>query len=171
MWYRERSNQLRPAEKMIIGAEKFWAAINKPSGEENMVVFPKPTIDDEFFHLTCHVELNLISKIERGDFVELERLLPKDPSQLGGNGDHRMELVNRDGFSYFVPVSDRELGKISGVHKWEQAFRVYAAIYSRANPHRSAEIWQYMYIINLASNSYSWDNVACYDFAFRQLMA
>ena len=33
--------------------------------------------DDEFFHLTCHVEPQRRQKIERGEFVELENLLPK----------------------------------------------------------------------------------------------
>ena len=60
--------------------------------------------------------------------------------------------------------------KISGVHKWEQAFRVYAAIYSQANPLRSAEIWQYVYIINKAASVFSWHNVSEYDFVFRQMM-
>ena len=34
--------------------------------------------DDDFFHLTCHIEPSLIHKIEKGEFVELEKLLPKD---------------------------------------------------------------------------------------------
>ena len=66
---------------------------------------------------------------------------------------------------YLTPVSDRE-GKISGLRKWEQAFRVYAAIYSKANPCRAAEIWQYLHVINTAAASYTWDNVAYYDYTF-----
>ena len=34
--------------------------------------------DDDFFHLTCHIEPNLFHRIEKGEFVELEKLLPKD---------------------------------------------------------------------------------------------
>ena len=33
--------------------------------------------DDEFFHLTCHIDNVMRNKIERGDYVELEKLLPK----------------------------------------------------------------------------------------------
>ena len=113
--------------------------------------------------------MSLVPKIERGEFVDLEKLLLKDPTKKLGE-DGRMELTNKDGSLFFVPAADREQGKISGIRKWEQAFHVYAAIYSRANPQRSVEIWQYVYIINLASTSYSWDNMACYDYAFRQLM-
>ena len=41
--------------------------------------------DDDFFHLTCHIEPCLIHRIEKGEFVELEKLLPKE--RLGGKTD------------------------------------------------------------------------------------
>ena len=168
------------AKKMVIDAEKFQASVDRPNGRNvylnsssqnaNVSVMPKVTIDDEFFHLMCHVDPNLIPKIENGEFVDLEKLLPHDPTRSMLH-DGRLELVNHDGVTYFMPASDRDTFKINGIRRWEQAFRVYAAIYSNANPQRSAEIWQYVYIINLAVNSFSWDNVACYDYVFRQLMA
>ena len=68
-----------------------------------------------------------------------------------------------------MPVADCD-GKINGIHKWEQAFRVYAAIFSRANPHRAAEIWHYVHTINTAASCYIWDNVLYYNFTFRQMM-
>ena len=156
-------------QKMIIDAENYRAALDKPSGiqhpdNSNLC----PNADDEFLHITCHVDGVLRNKIEKGEFIELEKLLPKDLTRKLTN-DNRMELVNHDGFTYFVPANDRD--KIGSVCKWGQAFRVYAAIYSKANPHRASEIWQYVYIISLAVTSYSWDNVACYDYTFRQLMS
>ena len=51
--------------------------------------------DDDFFHLTCHIEPSLIHKIEKGEFVELEKLLPKD--KFGKPDEGRMEWVHRDG--------------------------------------------------------------------------
>ena len=167
---------------MVIDAERFKAAVNKPAGmidcnvvNENSVnhgehgfMNRQTQLDEEFLHLTCHVDVNLIGKIEKGEFVDLEKLLPKDPTQRLTN-ENRMELVNREGLTYFVPTTERD--RIMGIRKWEQAFRVYATIYSRANPHRSSEIWQYVYTINLAANSYIWENIACYDFTFRPLMA
>ena len=78
-------------------------------------------------------------------------------------------MVYRDGHSYFVPtVADN---KITGVRKWEQAFRVYATVYSQANPLRAVEIWQYVHTINTAASSYIWDNVAQYNVTFRHLMS
>ena len=66
-------------------------------------------------------------------------------------------------------MSDRE-HKITGIHRWDQAFRVYATIYCGANPSRSQEIWQYVSVINTAAASYSWENVSSYDYTFRHLM-
>ena len=33
--------------------------------------------DDDYFHLACHVDGATKSKIERGEYIDLERLLPK----------------------------------------------------------------------------------------------
>ena len=110
----------------------------------------------------------LRAKIERGEFVELEKLLTKEKFR-SKNDEGRLEFYNKDGHTYLAPVS-RE-GKITNVRRWEQAFRVYAAIYSKANPARAAEIWQYMYVINTAAASYTWENVSFYDYTFRQMMS
>ena len=79
-------------------------------------------------------------------------------------------MVNRDGMTFFVPAGEKD-NRINGIRKWEQAFRVYVAIYCKENPTRSAEIWQYIYVINTAAASFQWENVAWYDFTFQQLMA
>ena len=124
--------------------------------------------DDEFFHTTCHIDNVIRQKIKRGEFVELEKLLQKrtqfEPEEK------RLQLVNRDGESFFVPSTDKET-KIDGIKKWEQAFRVYITIYCEANPLRSGEILQYVDVIHRAARIFSWDNVARYDYVFRQLMA
>ena len=61
--------------------------------------------------------------------------------------------------------------KITGIRRWEQAFRVYATIYCAANPQRSKEIWQYIAVINTAAASYQWHNIYNYDMTFHHLMA
>ena len=127
--------------------------------------------DDDFFHLTCYLEPSLIHKIEKGEFIELEKLLPKDRSSFtrGGNDESRFKWVQRDGNTYLV-AANRD-SKITGIRCWEQAFRVYATIYCVANPQRAKEIWQYISVINTAASSYAWDNVYNYDITFRHLMA
>ena len=179
--------QLR-AEKAIIKAEKFCASVKPPGNlihnnkvaghfnqemeqnteSLNILNIGEGVSDDDFFHLTCHIEPSLIHKIEKGEFVELEKLLPKD--QLGRMADEgRLEWVQCDGSTYLVPA--QKDNKIGSFRRWEQAFRAYATIYCGAHPHRSKEIWQYITVINTAASSYQWENVYNYDITFRHLMA
>ena len=157
-------------DKAILETEKFKATISNP-GMGEMLSFPSigsGVSDDDFFHLTCHIDPNLIHKIEKGEFVELEKLLPKD--KIGKTGEeNRLEWVQRDGKTFLVPAQ-RDV-KIASFRRWEQAFRVYATIYCGANPYRSKEIWQYITVINTAASSYTWHNVYNYDIMFRHLMA
>ena len=120
--------------------------------------------------MTCHIESSLIHKIEKGEFVELEKLLPKDKLSGGGRSDdNQLEWVQRDGGTFLVPAQIET--KINGFRKWEQVFRAYATIYCGAQLHRSKEIWQYISVINTAASPYLWDNVYNYDITFRHLMA
>ena len=174
------------AETAILDAERFKAQIQQPS-RGNQIHFnnPIPNVsehekeqirhlryldneDDEFFHTTCHIEQATREKIEMGAFIELSKLLQKGAHIEPRN--NRLQLVNKDGMSYFVPSLDRET-KIDNIKKWEQAFRVYTTIYCNANPTRSGEILQYVDVIHRAAATFSWENVAKYDYVFRQLMA
>ena len=162
---KEKLSQARTrANRLILEAEQYKAKIEVPKGRS----LDDKEMDDDFFHLSCHIEPGLRTKIENGEFIELEKLLPRN--NIDGDSEDRMELVNKDGQIFFVPASSRD-NKIRNVRRWEQAFRVYAAIYSAANPHRAHEIWQYVYVINSAASCYVWEEVAQYDFMFRQLMA
>ena len=170
----------RQAEQLILDAEKFKATIEAPQGKSsgnsiNSLSFNQSTgpkvsgkMDDNFFHLTCHIEEGLREKIEKGEYVELERLLSKDRSYRMSD-QTRLEWVLKDGATYLVPSSDRN-SKINSVRKWEQAFRVFASIYCNANPGRAGEIWQYIDVIQTAASAYAWDNVYQYDKTFRRLM-
>ena len=178
------------AQQSILEAEKFKATINPPgivydgainqyqvnsTSQDfgvNLDLQPQTSqglSDDDFFHLTCHIDPNLREKIEKGEFVDLEKLLPKDKILKRFSDKTRLEWVNRDGGTFLVPASDRD-HKINGICRWDQAFRVYVTIYCGANPHRSKEIWQYISVINTAAASYCWDNVASYYYTFRHLM-
>ena len=44
-------------------------------------------------------------------------------------------------------------------------------VYTQANPERTPEVLQYMEIITTAAQSFVWENIAQYDFAFRKLLA
>ena len=149
------------------GQERQPFGVNTHQGENERI--STGLSDDDFFHLTCFIEPSLISKIEKGEFVELEKLLPKPRNKRRGN-DNLMQWVHRDGETFLAPAGDGDRA-ISGIRRWEQAFRVYSTIYCSVKPHRAKEIWQYISIINTAASSFVWDNVYEYDVLFRHLMA
>ena len=142
------------ASRAVIEAEKFRASLvnpgmleSVPQAFDNQLLTQEPDFqrvnlgnipnigsgvsDDDFFHLTCHIEPGLIHKIEKGEFVELEKLVPKDKHVKGGE-DNRLEWVQKDGGTFLVPAVNKD-NKISSFRKWEQAFRAYATIYCGAN--------------------------------------
>ena len=169
--------QANRAEEAIIAAERYKAAIQAPpAGTEfnNDLINLKmarylDNDDDEFFHITCHVDANLRAKIHRGEYVDLEKLLVK-PESLMYKKTNRYQMNIVDGEQIWSPAEDKST-KIDGVRKWENAFRTYAAIYCEKNPTRSVEILQYIESINDAAKKFIWDKVAHYDFVFRHLQA
>ena len=160
----------RAAEEAVLQAEKFKAdatAINKGNALTQGTYDYR--LDDEFLHVTCHLEDSITIKIKRGEFIELEKLLNKAMNPLRQDCEGKMDLVNKDGHSYFVPSSDKEY-KINNVKMWEKAFRIYVMIYTEENPARAPELLQYIDVIQEAAQTFTWANVAQYDYSFRKLM-
>ena len=120
-------------------------------------------IDEEYITVGNHVDEVTLSKIKKGDYVDFGKLIPKD--RILAIEENRMELIMKGGHTYYVPVS--ESTEINSFNKWEQAFRVYANIYVKFNPHRSAELIEYNHVIHTISLSYPWENVYLYDKDFR----
>ena len=133
------------ANRIIIEAEKFKANVSAPQGKldsKNSLGFTKAEMefkrffdtDDDFFHVTCHVDESLKAKIVKGEYVDLEHLILRgraDNFRL--TNENHMEWVNVNGQLYLVPVQDKDC-KISSIRRWEQAFRIYAAIYTAVHP-------------------------------------
>ena len=124
-------------------------------------------IDESYIVIGNHLDANTIDKIERGDYVDFGRLVPKD--QVLVEEDQRLEMVIRSGRTFYVRVSD--VTAISSFNKWEQAFRVFSNIYTKANPHHSSELIEYNHVIHTISLCYIWDNVYLYDKDFRMHIA
>ena len=184
--HRERGARKEPelsgrelAEEAIVEAEKYRAMILPNQGKDNDILpddFKSPVNiprlpaldddDDDFFFTTCHVDQQLVAKIRRGMYVELEKLLAKP--RIFKMEEDKLNLINKNGEAKFV--QSNETPRITNVRRWEQAFRIYATIYSEANPNRSAEILQHIGVINRAASKYTWDSVAYYDHTFRRLM-
>ena len=91
---------------------------------ENRVIGEGLT-DDDFFHLTCHIDNNLREKIERGDYVDLDKLIPRDrlsvfDSQNAFADKNKLEWVQKDGNTFLMQA--KRASKITSFRKWEQAF-------------------------------------------------
>ena len=81
-------------------------------------------VDDNYTIVGAHLETSLKDKICKGEYVDFARLLPRERQAYD---DHRLELVNHGGQTFFVPASDREgNNSISSLHRLEQAFRVFS---------------------------------------------
>ena len=163
-------------DRIILESEKFKAQLVAPKGmssriDSNIELLRKLDNDDDFFHTLCHIEPALKLKIEQGEFIDLDKLLPIDKGAGGVSmaQDNRLGLVYEDGEAFLAPA--KKVNKINSFRKWDMAFRVYSTIFTEANPHRASELLQYVQVIHLAASNNPWENVAFYDYTFRQLMA
>ena len=165
--YQEAVPDKETVNKAVIDAERYKATLHMQPGTVRN--YPSNDNDDDFFYVSCHVDSAMAAKCSQGDFVDLDKLLAKICLDRN-NREEKLDIIKRDGHSYLVTTPDRD-NKIVNIKRWDQAFRIYAALYSKANPHRAAEIWQYVHVIHTAAAAYKWDNVSFYDITFRHLMA
>ena len=131
------------------------------------IITPSALVDESYIMVGVHLDDVMVSKISKGEYVDFGKLLPRD--QVVAEEDGRMEMYVKNGKTFWSPVSAAVV--INGFPKWEQAFRVFADIYSKANPHRSAELIEYNHIIHTVALAYIWDNVYMYDKEFRMHMS
>lgn len=125
--------------------------------------------DFKHFHLTSHVDKKLRERIKDQDFiVDFRRCLPR--SRARTRYDERMQVMHRDGQTYFVPAGDNDVKEITGYKVWEIAFKVLLGILNQHWPERKQELSQYSYIIQSAAQNNSWESVYNYDLAFREIM-
>ena len=125
-------------------------------------------LDEDYLLVGNYVDDTLKRKIGNGEYVDFAKLMPKEKAS---DEDHQMVLVNKGGYSYWMPVADREMTNINGYGKWEQAFHVFSNIYTAYHPTSSGELIQYNHIIHMASQTYHWENVYHYDKEFRTHMS
>ena len=153
------------AERLIREAELAKAEIFPVSG--NTLVTQRycktAVIDEGYMAVGGHVDEQTYVKIQRGEYVDFGKLIQKDKVLV--EEDQRLEMVVRAGRTFYVPV--QETATIGSYVKWEQAFRVFANIYTKVNPHRSSELIEYNHVIHTISTVYAWDNIYMYDKDFR----
>ena len=161
------------AREMVRKAEISKAKILATPGKNHEqpllanLLTPTALVDEGYMVVGAHVDEATILKIEKGEYVDFAKLIPKD--KVLAEEETRLELVIRDGHTYWAPVTTST--NINSFAKWEQAFRVFANIFSKANPTRSSELIEYNHIIHTIALAYTWDNVYTYDKEFRLHMS
>ena len=142
--------------------------VNIPPVIHNMQVTPSHSsvVDEDYLLVGNYLDDNMKRRIGNGEFVDFGKLMPRD--RIDKEEDQRMEIVNRGGMSYWVPIADRDSGtSINCYARWEQAFRVYSNVYTSFHPNWACELIQYHHTIHTASQTFQWDNVYRYDKEFR----
>ena len=127
--------------------------------------FHSTMVDENFLLVAAHVDEVTQNKIKNGEYVNFSKLLPRD--RVLAEEETRLQLIQKNGHTYWVPEAYSNTVPINSFARWEQAFRVFSDIYCKAHPHRSWELIQYNHVIHTASLSYYWDNVYLYDKDFR----
>ena len=121
-------------------------------------------VDEEYAIVGAHIDENLKRKIISGDYVDFARLIPRDSVSM--EADKRLEIVSRNGQTFFQPMVKREGVGINNIFRWDQAFRVYCTLYTEIHHHRAPEMIQYSHIIHHANQLFIWENVYAYDVDF-----
>ena len=147
--------QLTRAEQLIRDVEVSKARILEvPFNEKilNKAYLHPLLLDEDYLVIGGFVDQSTREKIGNGEYIDFSKLIPKD--HVTSEEDNRMEMINKGGMSYWVPVSDREVSSINGFNKWEQAFRVFSNIYTSYHPDRAGELIQYNHVIHTAAQNF-----------------
>ena len=185
---RRRSTSTRPrspppppenqdhGEEMTREAEMSKARLLPTRGNSNLPVDEfviqdsySSVADENYLVIGGNLDQSLKQKIINHEYIDFACLLPK--GRLAMEQDTRMELINKGGATYFVPVADCELAGIHNFAKWEQAFRVFSNVYTHHYPSRATELIQYNHVIHTATTTYIWENVYTYDREFRMRLS
>ena len=159
-------------DQMIQNAEANRMKIFGTPGRDHNTLLPidldrdfihSAMVDETYMLVASHIEDLILGKIERGEFVDFTKLIPKD--KIMAEEETELKLIMREGRTFYVPVKDST--NISSFSRWEQAFRVFSNIYLRRNPLRATELIQYNHVIHSASLIYVWSNIHAYDQDFR----
>ena len=149
------------AAKIIREAEASRARIFQTPGKDMNFLTSQfahsSLVDESFLLVAAHVDESTKIKIAAGEYVNFSKLLPRDKILV--EEETHLQMVYKNGHTYWVPEADSFAVVINNFSKWEQAFRVFSDVYCKAHPERSWELIQYNHIIHTASLTYFWENV------------
>ena len=147
-------------EQLIKDAEKAKATVFSQTGKNNFEFTAR--MDEDYLVIGAHIDEAMQTKIVNGEYVDFGKLIPRD--RIATEEDERMELVMKNGKAFWVLATGTTT--INSFNKWEQAFRIFANIYTMVHPQKASELIQYNHIIHTISMSYLWENVYSYDKEF-----
>ena len=105
----------RRAEDFVRDIERSKAQLARPAGNNS-----NDTEDDKFFHMLAHVDKAVVDKIKKGDVdIDLTKLLVKQKK----TDDHRLEMINKEVYSFLIPSNEKDLPVITSFKKWEGSFQ------------------------------------------------
>ena len=141
------------ADDMIREAEASRARLQATPGKQLLFSeqFHSTVVDENYTMIGSQIDQSMKDRIKRGEYVDFAKLLPHD-KMLSDEG--RLEIINKGGHTFFVPALDRSSAGITGLGKWEQAFRVYSNIHLSEHHERTTQLLQYNHIICTAASSY-----------------
>ena len=156
------------ADVTIREAEKSKARLFEVSGKElcNFDSMSVSQMDQDYQMIDSHIDEVTKQKIQNLEYVDFSKLTSRNRF-LKDSDDQRMEIVNRNGYTFLAPLSERDSIQINSYNKWKEAFRVFSNILTTKYPDKSTELLQYNHTIHTASTSYVWENVYTYDREFR----
>lgn len=155
------------ADAVIRDLHQNKADLAKLSGES--LYFASLIRDFKHFHLTSHVDKKIKERIGEQDFtVDFRKLIPR--SRAKRRYDDRLQVVHREGSTFFAPAEEGDLKEITSYKTWEVAFKIFMGVFNQFWPQRMTELLQYSHVIQTASLSHPWENVYNYDIAFREIM-
>ena len=156
---RSKARLYKVPGKVFDHKQVLYFELQQPSNLMNVA-----QIDEDYQMIDAHLDEGTKQKIQAFEYVDFSKLISKGKLNTD---DQRMEIVNHNGMTYLLPISDREIVSISSYNKWEQAFRVYSNVLNSKHPGKATELLQYNHTIHTASMTYHWDNVYAYNKEFR----
>ena len=138
----DQRDYMRESPQKYISAEEKAEMMIRDAEAAKTQIFPQPKgrtrgefqftakMDEDYLVVGGHIDDTMQGKIIRGEYINFGKLLSRD--KIVAEEDGRLELVVKNGKTYWTPVSESVV--INNFSRWEQAFRIYSNIYTRAYP-------------------------------------
>ena len=119
-----------------------------------------------------HVSISTREKIKRGEYIELNSLLPPTPGyQVEESLAKQIRLSEDDGQLVLSTTSGAAKRKLDNLAAWLEAWSIYCSILCVAQSDRASELIAYQLRIVQPARKYRWPAVSEYDMCFRQKAA